>query len=63
VYPNPANNSINVRSNNGFQLFSIDGRLLKQSNMPSNTINIEELQEGLYLLKANNQTVKLMVNR
>lgn len=63
VYPNPANNSINVRSNSGFQLFSIDGRLLKQSNMPSNTINIEELQEGLYLLKANNQTVKLMVNR
>jgi hypothetical protein len=29
VYPNPAGNLVSVRCKNGFQLFSLEGRLIK----------------------------------
>lgn len=59
IYPNPANDLINIRINeniNHLSLFSIDGKTVyhtKEINSSSFTIPVSNLTKGLYLLKLN----------
>ena len=62
-YPNPAKDYIyiDILGQADTKIFDINGKLLKQSK--EKLINIESLQNGIYLLKINNQTKKLIIAR
>ncbi len=56
IYPNPANQNINVQFLNehnrfNISIFSIDGRAVKHIENSSNTVYVGDLTSGLYLLK------------
>lgn len=55
VYPNPAKDAINIvglqNINSLISLYSIDGKLVKCSEIIDNQCDISDLQSGIYLLK------------
>lgn len=57
VYPNPFQNEIKINGIAGqsyqFQLWSIDGKIVKSGAVASGVIRTEELIPGMYLLKLN----------
>ncbi|MDI1256901.1 MAG: S8 family serine peptidase [Flavobacterium sp.] len=74
VYPNPTKGIVNVSlpqntTNTILQLFDIQGRkiLSKTTNNSEEVINIENLQEGVYLLTVENEqyktTKKIVLNK
>jgi polyhydroxybutyrate depolymerase len=57
LYPNPANDKLNVTSESkilSLQVLSMDGRIL-QTNTLSNTIDIHALANGIYILSVNTE--------
>lgn len=71
VYPNPSNGSFTINWDNNVKttvtIYSILGKIVLEKNSNSdNSINIENLQKGIYLLKLNqdNQSItkKVIVN-
>lgn len=69
VYPNPANDyiTVSINENINYELFSVTGQLVKKGSLTinENTINLQELSKGYYLLKLtseNNivQTLKVL---
>lgn len=54
VYPNPANDCINVTSLELIEVFDMNGRLMKSST--EQNIYVEDLASGVYFIKSNNQT-------
>jgi hypothetical protein len=69
IYPNPATNEFYVvhqYDSVEYVLYSIDGKVVKQGILPSYSINIEDIQKGIYLLKltSNNKSlVKKIIKR
>ncbi|WP_430409057.1 endonuclease [Kordia sp.] len=65
IYPNPANgNTVYINTKNNAQIsearvYDITGKQVLQQANPTNKINIQGLQQGMYILqlKSNNQTV------
>ncbi|MEN8250231.1 MAG: T9SS type A sorting domain-containing protein [Bacteroidota bacterium] len=58
VYPNPANNVINIRANReeikGIRMLDLNGKVvLELERFNQNLINISNLKKGVYLLKIN----------
>ncbi len=58
VYPNPAFNTLNIDINineiNNISIYSLDGKLVKKlPNNTSKTIDISNLNDGLYLIQIN----------
>lgn len=54
VYPNPASDVLNINhsySDVTFNLFTIDGKIIKGGNLENKQINISDLQSGIYLLQ------------
>lgn len=60
IYPNPANNYIFVHCPKGYQIYSMTGLLLKQSNQTVDQISISDLPSGLYLLKTEDKIGRFM---
>lgn len=64
VYPNPTNNILNIQNFGGrkmhLKLFTVNGMLVfeKQSASIITTIQLNELQNGIYLLNATDETNK-----
>ena len=61
VYPNPAENILNVAAlnnfvNSSFQLFSVDGKLVKKKTVLSETIDISTLEAGIYFIEVSDGT-------
>ena len=75
VYPNPARDVLNIDIKTGklndyeLNLFDLTGRLLKKETLESPTLNVSDVQTGLYILmirnKNDNRTAqqKLMIMR
>lgn len=66
VYPNPATNNITVNTGSDKQMlvemFNLVGQRVYSENVVNNTtINVSNLKAGVYLLKANNHTAKVIV--
>ncbi len=65
IYPNPTNGDIlyvNTKNNveiTSLQVYDMTGKQVLQQTNPSNEINIQELQKGIYILQLNtyNQTI------
>ena len=53
VFPNPTNDVLNLSFNTQFEIFDVNGKLVKQGN--SSSISLIELTAGLYFLKAENE--------
>ncbi|MFD0777680.1 T9SS type A sorting domain-containing protein [Flavobacterium myungsuense] len=55
IYPNPFSDIVNIIGINGnasFNLFTIDGKLIKKGKLEENNqINLNDLSKGLYLLQ------------
>lgn len=64
VYPNPTSEQFEISSTGDIELevYDLDGTMVKRAatNRP---INIVDLKVGLYLIKVEDQVLKLMVNR
>jgi hypothetical protein len=60
IWPNPAKNKIFVNCPKGYQILSLCGKILMQSNESSSEIDIQSLTEGTYILKTDNQTQKFI---
>lgn len=56
VFPNPTENILTINSNNTFsdafyyKIVGLDGRIIKLGTIESNSINVENLSKGVYLL-------------
>lgn len=68
IYPNPAGKTINLYCNSSFieeyaELYDVTGKCLKSIKLQStlNIINIEDLMNGIYFIKCNNFTKKIIV--
>ncbi|MCD9853247.1 T9SS type A sorting domain-containing protein [Epilithonimonas sp. JDS] len=64
VYPNPAKSYIKVaglEKSTDYEIFSADGKLIKKGTAnPNSEINISTLVKGTYILKFNDQSVKII---
>ncbi len=64
VYPNPAKSFIKIsdlQKSTDYEIFSIDGKSIKKGiSNPDSEINISTLAKGTYVLKFNNQSVKII---
>ena len=66
VYPNPASTSLTIESNPGItgniELFDLIGNLLKSKNSEGekNIMDISTFGPGIYFVKANNETIKVI---
>ncbi len=64
VYPNPSENiiSISIIDNCNFQIFNIQGKLIKKGKLSSedNKIDIASFEKGLYLLKIKNSGFSIL---
>jgi hypothetical protein len=66
VYPNPAEDFLNfdfenINEDENLNIYSADGKLIKSLNSSSaNQIDISDLSAGLYFVKYQNQTIKLI---
>ena len=64
VNPNPAKSSVNVNLNGDAQVkfFDMTGRCVKEVNVSGNTtVNIEDLNKGIYFVNVNGKVQKLVV--
>lgn len=62
IYPNPIKNGEYLNLNekvNEILIYNIEGRLIKKSNLKSNSILIDNLLKGMYFLKTENTTHKI----
>lgn len=66
VYPNPAQDRINIQGAEGERVEVLDlmGRVVleQESNAQTSTIDISTLSPGAYLVRVGNQTVRIAVN-
>ncbi|MFC4687820.1 M1 family aminopeptidase [Epilithonimonas pallida] len=64
VYPNPAKSFIKIsglEKSTDYEIFSIDGKLIKNGIAnPDSEINISAFVKGTYILKFNQQTIKII---
>lgn len=67
ITPNPVKTDLkivlnnNVPTNNKFQVYDLTGKILIQGNIRNdNSINVEKLSRGLYLLKVGNRNIKFI---
>lgn len=66
IYPNPVIHTIyfngNIKDNSDVSVYSIDGRLKLSTQLQSgtNSINAENLESGLYVLRINNRTIRFI---
>lgn len=65
VFPNPAKDKVTISAEAGslVEIYSFDGRLIKTIIMGSDRIEIslQNIEVGMYLVKVNGNTVKLLV--
>ena len=64
VYPNPASNNlkVNFEGEANIQLFNLVGQMVYSTTATDNaTINVSNLRSGVYMLKVNNKTTKVII--
>lgn len=64
VYPNPTKSVIKIsglEKSADFEIYAIDGKLVRKGKAEADSeINISTMQKGTYILKFNNQSVKII---
>ena len=61
VYPNPSTNLIHIEieteGNSNYILYSVNGQVIKEGSLSSNTIDVSAIQSGVYFLKIVNNEI------
>ena len=65
VYPNPTGNQLRIknyelREDAEYVIYSVVGQVVLQGKLYNNTINVESLASGMYLLKVDGKVVKFV---
>jgi hypothetical protein len=57
IFPNPAKESVfvNCTLNSEFEIFSVDGKILKEGLVNNQQIDVSELNKGIYLFEIKNE--------
>jgi len=70
IYPNPANNELNVvysnTSTSMAEVYDLSGKLLLRQVLQNNTpdkIDLNSISNGIYLLRISDTNFKLIVNK
>ena len=58
IFPNPANNEINVNANGRKDIYNISGKLIYSSS--NKTIDVSRLESGLYIINTNHKFYKFI---
>jgi len=62
IYPNPSNGLIHLQSNSKsqftYEVYELSGRMLSKGFSNQNEINLNHLENGIYLIKLNNEENK-----
>ncbi|MEY5049013.1 MAG: hypothetical protein RLZZ175_2372 [Bacteroidota bacterium] len=63
VFPNPSNGKIQITGNydKEIEVYDLVGKLITKTKVISNEIDLTYLKSGIYLLKINNQTIKIII--
>jgi len=61
IFPNPARTSIDVFCPDGYRIYTPEGRLIRQDDSFTTRINISDLPQGLYFLKASGLTAGFVI--
>ncbi|MDY0315293.1 MAG: T9SS type A sorting domain-containing protein, partial [Bacteroidales bacterium] len=62
IYPNPATDILHFNQAQTYEIFDIQGRVLKKSEAEQNSANISELKNGMYFIKIENKLFKFIKN-
>jgi len=63
IYPNPSNGNVTIENANNIIVQTINGKLVEQfSNIKDKKINLTNLSSGVYLVIADKNTYKLVIN-
>ena len=63
LYPNPVKNIIFIKgviNSQNYQVLDLSGRIVKKGKIEQNRIAIPELSKGIYLIKINKESFKIM---
>ncbi len=68
LYPNPVNNLLYIENNNGFPIEKVRildpiGKIILQKTNSFETINVENLNSGLYLLQITTENNKIITQK
>jgi hypothetical protein len=62
IYPNPSNGLIHLQSNSKsqftYEVYELSGRMVSKGFSNQNEINLNHLENGIYLIKLNNEENK-----
>jgi len=64
IYPNPVNNTLNIKTDKKIkriEIYDVIGKIVLSENNPANSIDVEQLESGLYsisIIFENNRIVK-----
>lgn len=64
IYPNPSHDVIylsGIDKGTGYEIFTTKGEFISAGNYSSEGINVANLSEGVYILKVNEKSLKLLV--
>lgn len=59
IYPNPVNDFMTMESNytiDKMEMFTLSGKLVNTYNQPTETLSLEGLEQGIYLLRIHTET-------
>ena len=69
MYPNPATSHINIRSDKSgkadVSIYDMTGRLVKNisvSDISNATVNVSDIEKGIYLININGKKEKVVIN-
>lgn len=60
VYPNPFNSLLNINVNGIVTIIDINGKIIKTESVINNKIDFSTIENGLYFIKYNSQTIKIL---
>lgn len=61
AYPNPANEIIYFNKTLPYKIYDLQGKLVLQSDIPENFVNVRGLKSGIYFIKIGEEMIKFVV--
>ncbi len=63
IFPNPADDYIHIKDMSDIEIYNLTGKMLKRMHSQNSLFNISDLNTGIYIVRANNKNMKLIISR